>query len=88
MDFMSDKNSILVPWTLVQVGKDAESYPSDAMWAEPNLGAASVAMRRIFDDQDFARSLGAIAQRDIAENFSPQKTGARMKSRLESNFWR
>ena len=88
MDFMSDKNSILVPWTLVQVGKDAESYPSDAMWAESNLGAASVAMRRIFDDQDFARSLGAIAQRDIAENFSPQKTGARMKSRLESNFWR
>jgi glycosyltransferase involved in cell wall biosynthesis len=88
MDFMSDENSILVPWTLVQVGKDAESYPSDATWAEPNLGAASSAMRRIFDDQDFARSLGAIAQRDIAENFSPQKTGARMKNRLESNFWR
>ena len=85
---MSDENSILVPWTLVQVGRDAESYPSDAMWAEPNLKAASVAMRRVYEDQEFARNLGAKAQRDIAENFSPQKTGARMKSRLESHIWR
>ena len=88
MDFMSDENSVLVPWTLVPVGKDAESYPSDAMWAEPNLKAASVAMRRVYEDQEFARNLGAKAQRDIAENFSPQKTGARMKSRLESHIWR
>jgi hypothetical protein len=45
-------------------------------------------MRRVYEDQDLARNLGAIAQRDIAENFSPQKTGERMKTRLESHIWR
>ena len=88
MDFMSEENSVLVPWTLVAVGKDAESYPSDAMWAEPNLKAASVAMRRVYEGPEFVLDLGAKAQRDIAENFSPQKTGARMKNRLESHIWR
>jgi glycosyltransferase involved in cell wall biosynthesis len=88
MDFMSEENSILIPWTLVLVGKDAESYPPTGMWAEPNLEAASAAMRRVYEDQSFARTLGAKAQRDIAENFSPQKTGERMKSRLESHIWR
>ena len=88
MDFMSEENSILIPWTLVPVGKDAESYPPTAKWAEPNLKAASAGMRRVYEDQVFARNLGAKAQRDIAENFSPQKTGERMKSRLESHIWR
>ena len=88
MDFMSEENSVLVPWTLVPVGKDAESYPSDAMWAEPNLKAASVAMRRVCEDPEFALNLGAKAQRHITENFSPHKTGARMKNRLESHIWR
>jgi glycosyltransferase involved in cell wall biosynthesis len=88
MDFMTEENSLVIPWTLVPVGKDAEGYPSGAKWAEPDLGAASVAMRRVYEDQNFARNLGAKAQRDIAENFSPQKTGERMKSRLESHIWR
>jgi glycosyltransferase involved in cell wall biosynthesis len=88
MDFMSEENSILIPWTLVPVGKDAESYPPLAMWAEPNLEAASAAMRRVYEDKGFARKLGVKAQSDIAENFSPEKTGERMKSRLESHIWR
>jgi len=45
-------------------------------------------MSRVYEDQEFARNLGVKAKRDIAENFSPQKTGERMKTRLESHIWR
>ena len=87
MDFMTDDTSLLVPWKYTDVGDDAESYPAEARWAEPDLSAASSMMRKLFQDREFGKALGDRAKRDLQSRFSPQVTGERMKNRLE-NIWR
>lgn len=88
MDFMNNDNSLLVPWSLTQVGSDGEGYSADAMWAEPDLDAAAAAMRQIYENEDFATTLGQRAQADITSRFSLEITGERMKRHLEKNIWK
>jgi len=76
-----------VPWKYTDVGDDAESYPADARWAEPDLSVASSMMRTLFQDREFGEALGDRAKRDLQSRFSPEVTGERMKNRLE-NIWR
>jgi glycosyltransferase involved in cell wall biosynthesis len=87
MDFMTNETSLLVPWKYTKVGKDAEGYPEDARWAEPDLIVASSMMRKLFQDREFGLALGERAKRDLQSRFSPEVTGERMKNRLES-IWR
>jgi len=87
MDFMTDETALLVPWEYVAVGEDAESYPTDALWAEPDLTIASSMMRKVFQDREFGLALGERARHDLQTRFSPEATGARMKNRLET-IWR
>ena len=87
MDFMTDETALLVPWEYVAVGEDAESYPTDALWAEPDLTIASSMMRKVFQDKEFGLALGDRAKHDLQTRFSPEATGARMKNRLET-IWR
>ena len=87
MDFMTEETALLVPWEYVEVGEGAEGYPSDAMWAEPDLGYASSMMRKVFQDREFGLALGDRAKRDLQRRFSPEVTGERMKKQLES-IWR
>lgn len=87
MDFMTDDTSLLVPWIYTEVGDDAESYPADALWAEPDLTVASSMMQNLFQDRRFGMALGDRAKRNLQTRFSPEVTGARMRNRLE-NIWR
>jgi hypothetical protein len=82
LDFMTDDTALLIPWRPVRVGKKSAPYPPDALWAEPDIDAAASAMRRVFDDQEFAIRLGSAARVDLARRFSPAVTGARMQDHL------
>jgi glycosyltransferase involved in cell wall biosynthesis len=83
LDFMTDKNSMLVSWKQIKVGKDAEGYSPESYWAEPDLDEAALAMRRLFEDRAFAKNLGIIAKEDLLARFSAERTGERMKKRLQ-----
>jgi glycosyltransferase involved in cell wall biosynthesis len=87
MDFMTDETSLLVPWIYIEVGNDAEGYPSDSQWAEPDLSVAKSMMRDLFVNREFGLELGARAKKDLQSRFSPEVTGERMKKRLEK-IWR
>ncbi len=45
LDFMTAENSYLVPQTAARIGPDAEPYPPDGQWAEPDLDFAAEMMR-------------------------------------------
>ena len=83
LDFMNESNSILVPWKRAKVGPGADAYSPTSYWAEPNLEAAALAMRRLVNEQDFAAELGRTAQQDLLTRFSAEATGVKMKQRLE-----
>lgn len=76
LDFMTDENSILVPYQLCSVGPGADPYPPDAVWAEPDLGAAAAAMRAVHDDPTTAAARSERAKRDIMEGHRPAAVAA------------
>ena len=84
LDYMTAKNSYLVDHRLVEVGPGHDPYPPEAVWAEPDIDHAAALMRRVFDDQDAARRLGAAAAQDIRRTHSPEVVGEIIGRRLES----
>ena len=82
LDFMTETNSLLVDHTLVPIGPGADPYPPDGLWADPDVQHAARLMRRVFDDREFGRRLGATAAADIRRTHSPQAAGEIMNRRL------
>jgi glycosyltransferase involved in cell wall biosynthesis/SAM-dependent methyltransferase len=83
LDFMTATNSYLVDYEMTRVGPDAENYPADGQWAEPDLDHAAALMREVWEDQDAARQRGARASHDIAAGFSIQGVGDLARRRLK-----
>jgi glycosyltransferase involved in cell wall biosynthesis len=71
LENMTEENSWLVPYELVEVGPDATPYPPTARWAEPDVDAAAAAMREVFANPDEAAARGQRAARDIALHHGP-----------------
>lgn len=82
MDFMTEANSILIPWKYTTVGPNSEPYQAGAKWAEPDLGEAANAMRYVYENESVAKKLGEQAKKDMAEKFSLEVCGTRMAARL------
>jgi glycosyltransferase involved in cell wall biosynthesis len=68
LDFMDSSVARLVPCKMVEVGSDAAPYPPGALWAEPDLAAASEAMREMAGDPSGAAALGAAGAASIFEH--------------------
>lgn len=84
MDFMSDDVAVLVPWEYCDVGPEAWPYPESSRWADPQLDAASNAMREMFLDEQKRERIGEAGRQFLVENFSPEACGTRMRDRLQS----
>lgn len=84
LDFMTDETSILVPYTLHEVGHGYDPYPPDASWADPDIEAAATQLRRLHDDRALARDLGERARRHVTQNHTAEVRGRQARERLES----
>ncbi|HEY5514767.1 MAG TPA: glycosyltransferase [Pengzhenrongella sp.] len=82
LQFMTDENSFLVPWTPTQIPTGAEPYPAGGVWAEPDLDAAAAFMRLVVDHPDVAAARGARAAADIAGLHSAAVAGQTVAARL------
>lgn len=82
-DFMTDENSYLVDYTMVEVGEGSPPYPPHGTWAEPDLDHAAALMRHVWKNPEEAKAKGERARRDIEEKLSPKAIGKLMKERLE-----
>ncbi|MDM0049030.1 glycosyltransferase family 4 protein [Variovorax sp. J22R115] len=83
VDFMDESNSLLVPYKLAKLGKPIPPYGADLEWAEPSIEEAAKLMRRLYENQEWARELGARAKASAEANLSLPAAGARIASRLE-----
>jgi glycosyltransferase involved in cell wall biosynthesis len=83
LDFMTSANSYLVDYELTKVGPNAEHYPAEGTWAEPDLDHAAELMRHVWEHQDEAIRRGQRAARDVSERCSPQVVGRIARARLE-----
>ena len=83
LEFMTPTNSYLVDYKLTHVGPNAEMYPADGTWAEPDLDHAAALMRQVWERPDDARAVGERARSDVTERLSPKAVGAVARGRLE-----
>ncbi len=83
MDFMNEDNSLLVPYERVKVGRPIPPYDANLEWAEPSVEHAARLMRQLFDDQKWAREVGARGKRSAEINLSLEAAGRRIAGRLE-----
>lgn len=63
MHYMTPKNSILVPYSLIPA--DKRHNGPEAQWAEPDIAVAAEGLKRLISDQSLRQRLGARAQADI-----------------------
>jgi glycosyltransferase involved in cell wall biosynthesis len=87
MDFMDESTAFLVPWSPVRVGAGNVPYQHDAVWADPDLGAAAELMRAVYQSPGDAAIVGEAGRQKLRAEFSPEACGARMRARLET-IWR
>jgi glycosyltransferase involved in cell wall biosynthesis len=82
LDFMSAENSFLVPARPTRIGPDANPYPADGEWAEPDLDQAAELMRAAFADRAAAEERGRRAASDIRFTHSPAAAAAWIEARI------
>ncbi len=83
VDFMDNSNSLLVPYELVKLRWPIPPYDAQLEWAEPSIEDAAQHMRRVFDNQAWARELGARAKLSAEANLSLRTAGERFAGRLK-----
>jgi len=82
LQFMTEENSFLVPWTPTTIPAGSEPYPQGGVWAEPDLDAAASLMRLVVGTPDVAAARGARAAADLVALHSPEVVGRRIAARL------
>jgi glycosyltransferase involved in cell wall biosynthesis/SAM-dependent methyltransferase len=83
LDFMTEENSYLVPYELTEIGPDANPYPPDKEWAEPDVARAAELMREVYENPEEAAARGQRAAADIRRNHSPQAAAEAIGERIE-----
>jgi SAM-dependent methyltransferase len=66
-----------------QIGPDANPYPADKEWAEPDLDRAAELMRQVFENPEAATIRGQRAATDIRRTHSPRASAEAIKLRMD-----
>ena len=86
MDFMTDENSFLVNFELVELQEDYKPYEKGNMWAEPDFDHAVELMRLVYNDRALAERKAQQAEKDIKNELSPQAIGVEMQARIKQIY--
>lgn len=82
VDFMNERNSLLVDFELVPVEHGQYSHTQGQRWAEADVEQAATCMRRLVDEAGLAQRIGDQAQMDIHEKLSSQTVADCLIDRL------
>jgi glycosyltransferase involved in cell wall biosynthesis len=82
VDFMDADDTYLVPYRMIDVGPGHHPYPSDARWADPDVGHACECLRDVLRDPARARARAGQAQARVAARFGLDAAAASVAQRL------
>ena len=72
LDFLDQSCAMLVPFALTPVKDPQGIYGSGQTWADPDTDAAAEMLRRLRNDPDLRRGLGAAGRTRVAQRLSPK----------------
>ena len=82
MDFMTEENSYLVRYNLIELDRDHTPYQKGWVWADPDLDHAAELMRCVYDDRQRAAAIGTKAAADISRLLGANAVSKAMRDRL------
>jgi glycosyltransferase involved in cell wall biosynthesis len=82
LDFMDRNNSLLVDYRMVPLCEGDYPFWQGQQWADPDVDHMATLMRRVFDDREFARRIGAAAAQSIRRSNSRAVCAAAVTLRL------
>ena len=71
-----------MPARLVTVAPGEYPSASGQVWAEPDIGAAAMQMRRLFEDADWRERLAGAGAARIARDYTPEVVGEKWLAAL------
>lgn len=82
MDYMTEENSFVVKYKLIEIDRDHGPYRKGWYWADPDLSHAAELMQEAFQNPDLAQEKGLRARETIERELSLERVGAIIKERL------
>jgi glycosyltransferase involved in cell wall biosynthesis len=65
LEFMNDKNSLLVSYTKTKLKNSSYLYTKNQTWAEPDVSHAARCIKKIKDDKAFREKISKQALKDM-----------------------
>ena len=83
-DFMTDDNSYLVRYKLIELDRHYPPYEKGWVWADPDVDHAAELMRSVYNDRAHAEAVGKTAAADISRLLGIETVGRAMRERLKA----
>lgn len=83
LDFMTERNSLLVRHQLVKLARDEYPHWQGQSWAEADVAHAAELLRPFLDDPTRGRALALRGQRDVMRTHGHRAVGLRILARLQ-----
>ena len=81
-EFMNKTSACLVDYRFVTIEKDCGPYEAGNRWAEPDENHAASYMRKLYENEDFRRSMIDNAKIHINSKLSPEHAATLVKDRI------
>lgn len=82
-DFCMLSTSLLVDYTLSEVGDGQGVYPPDMVWADPDTDDAAAKMHLVWSDDALRRRVARAGQEEIRQRYSDEAAASVIRPRLE-----
>ncbi|MBM0204756.1 glycosyltransferase family 4 protein [Micromonospora sp. STR1s_5] len=79
LEFMTERNSILVPYVESFIQEGDGPFQRGSVWADPDVEAAAVAMRTIYRDASVRQKLGEAGKASITSMLSARAVADRIR---------
>jgi glycosyltransferase involved in cell wall biosynthesis len=88
LDFMTDRDSLLVDYELVELTRNIGPFEKGTVWAEPDIKHAAQLMRWVFSNRAEAKELGLRASAHVKSALDPTITAQEIQQRLAQQLRR
>jgi glycosyltransferase involved in cell wall biosynthesis len=85
LEFMNDKNSLLVRYTKTNLKNDSYLHAENQAWAEPDVSHAAQFMKKIKDNKAFRERIAKQASKDM-KRFTLKNQQQAILKRLEASY--
>ena len=82
LDFMSDEDSFLVPYRMVEIKENHGPYKAGQYWAEADPDYAVDFMRYVESNREKAAEIGARGRTKVRDILDPARNGGAVRTRL------